>query len=281
MTRALFSLSAGLKDAKQTLIETVVWPSLRPDLFSGLRKPARGVLLFGPPGNGKTMIAKAVASQCNATFFSISASAIVSKYLGEGEKIVRALFAAARHLSPSVIFIDEVDSMLTARSSSEHEASRRIKTEFLVQMDGVANDKENERVLVLGATNRPDELDEAVLRRFIKRIMIPLPDTEARIALLALLLRGQKHSLSNADIRRLSGLTKGFSSADMRSLCAESAMVPLRELNPQQLLHIKTHEVRPINYADFTAALTKVKPSVSAESLRQLERWNMEYGSFE
>lgn len=176
---------AGLVLAKQTLYENVVLPSIRPDIFNGLRAPARGILLFGPPGmfclhmlmliylgNGKTLIAKAVAAQCKATFFSISASALVSKYHGEGEKLVKALFAAARYLQPSVIFVDEIDSILSARSSNEHEASRRMKTEFLVQMDGVNNQKSDDRVLVLAATNIPWELDGAVQRRFVKKIYI-------------------------------------------------------------------------------------------------------------
>ena len=129
---------AGLDFAKKTVLEAIVWPLKRPDLFKGLRAPPKGLLLFGPPGTGKTMIGKAIASEVSATFFSISASSITSKWVGEGEKLVKVLFALAVKNQPSIIFIDEIDSLLSCRSDSEQEGSRRIKTEFLVQMDGAA-----------------------------------------------------------------------------------------------------------------------------------------------
>ena len=122
----------GLKDVKQALFENIVYPQLRPELFTGIRTPTKGILLYGPPGNGKTLLAKAVASECRSTFFSISASTLTSKWLGESEKLMRTLFALAAVQSPSIIFIDEIDSILTKRSSEENEASRRLKTEFLI-----------------------------------------------------------------------------------------------------------------------------------------------------
>lgn len=166
---------AGLDGAKNALKEVVVYPFLRPDLFSGLREPARGMLLFGPPGTGKTMLARAVATESKSTFFSISASSLTSKYLGESEKLVRALFAIARELAPSIIFVDEIDSILSARSSNEHEATSRIKTEFLIHWSDLAraaagkavSSGDPSRVLVLGATNLPWAIDEAARRRFV------------------------------------------------------------------------------------------------------------------
>ena len=156
---------AGLEHAKNVIKEIVVWPMLRPDLFQGIRGPPKGLLLFGPPGTGKTLIGKCIASQCKATFFSISSSSLTSKWIGEGEKMVRALFTVARVHQPSVIFVDEIDSLLTQRTEGEQEATRRIKTEFLVyffigeihehrQFDGCGT-SQDDRILMIGATNRP------------------------------------------------------------------------------------------------------------------------------
>lgn len=216
---------AGLEIAKNALRETVVYPFLRPDLFMGLREPARGMLLFGPPGTGKTMLARAVATESRSTFFSISASSLTSKYLGESEKLVRALFGLARTLAPSIIFVDEIDSLLSQRSGSgEHEATRRIKTEFLIQWSDLQRaaagrettekDKERgdaNRVLVLAATNLPWAIDEAARRRFVRRQYIPLPEPTTRETQLRTLLGQQKHSLSHQDVERLVELTDGKS----------------------------------------------------------------------
>mmetsp|Transcript_26254 Transcript_26254/g.86306 ORF Transcript_26254/g.86306 Transcript_26254/m.86306 type:complete len:256 (-) Transcript_26254:401-1168(-) len=183
-----FETISGLKEAKEALKEAIILPSLRPDLFTGIRSPPRGILLFGPPGNGKTLLAKAVATECKCTFFNLSASSLTSKWVGESEKMVRALFALADQLQPSVIFMDEVDSLLTSRSAQEQDSSRRLKTEFLVQFDGLGTSKDS-RVVVIGATNRPQELDDAVIRRFTKRLFIPLPDTPARLQLIKSLFK--------------------------------------------------------------------------------------------
>ena len=215
---------AGLEVAKKALKEAVVYPFLRPDLFMGLREPARGMLLFGPPGTGKTMLARAVATESRSTFFAISASSLTSKWLGESEKLVRALFSLAKALAPSIIFVDEIDSLLSSRGgSSEHETTRRIKTEFLIQWSDLQraaagskqSDKEKaegdaSRVLVLAATNLPWAIDEAARRRFVRRQYIPLPEAPVRGEQLRTLLGHQKHSLSKKDIQVLVELTDGM-----------------------------------------------------------------------
>ena len=216
---------AGLDIAKKALKEAVVYPFLRPDLFMGLREPARGMLLFGPPGTGKTMLARAVATESKSTFFAISASSLTSKYLGESEKLVRALFVLAKALAPSIIFVDEIDSLLSSRGgSNEHETTRRIKTEFLIQWSNLQRaaagkeqtakeEKEGDasRVLVLAATNMPWAIDEAARRRFVRRQYIPLPEAHVRALQLRTLLSHQKHSLTEQDIEVLVQLTDGTS----------------------------------------------------------------------
>ncbi|OMO78635.1 hypothetical protein CCACVL1_14257 [Corchorus capsularis] len=235
---------AGLDKAKQALMEMVILPTRRRDLFTGLRRPARGLLLFGPPGNGKTMLAKAVASESQATFFNVSASSLTSKWVGEGEKLVRTLFMVAISKQPSVIFIDEIDSVLSTRLENEHDASRRLKSEFLIQFDGVTSNP-NDLVIVIGATNKPQELDDAVLRRLVKRIYVPLPDENVRRLLLQNKLKGQAFSLPGRDLERLVRETEGYSGSDLQALCEEAAMMPIRELG-SNILTVKANQSKYI-----------------------------------
>ncbi|EMD00191.1 hypothetical protein BAUCODRAFT_102599 [Baudoinia panamericana UAMH 10762] len=280
---------AGLEIAKSALKETVVYPFLRPDLFMGLREPARGMLLFGPPGTGKTMLARAVATESKSVFFAISASSLTSKYLGESEKLVRALFTLAKALAPSIIFVDEIDSLLGSRGgSSEHEATRRIKTEFLIQwsdLQKAAAGREDTskvsgdatRVLVLAATNLPWAIDEAARRRFVRRQYIPLPEDWVREKQLRNLLSAQKHNLSDRDLKRLVQLTDGFSGSDITALAKDAAMGPLRSLG-ERLLHMSPDDIRPIGMGDFESSLGNIRPSVSKGGLREFEEWAREFG---
>jgi len=199
---------AGLVAAKEALKEAVILPIKFPQLFTGKRKPWKGILLYGPPGTGKSYLAKAVATEADSTFFSISSADLVSKWLGESEKLVRNLFLMARESKPSIIFIDEIDSLCGSRNDSESESARRIKTEFLVQMNGVGNDVDG--VLVLAATNIPWTLDSAIRRRFEKRIYIPLPEAPARSKMFIIHLGKTPHKLSHENIKQLGEMTEGY-----------------------------------------------------------------------
>lgn len=267
---------AGLEHAKNLIKEIVVWPMLRPDIFNGLLGPPKGLLLFGPPGTGKTLIGKCIATQSKATFFSISSSSLTSKWIGDGEKMVRALFAVARCHQPAVIFVDEIDSLLTQRTDGEVEASRRIKTEFLVQLDGCAT-SEDDRVLVIGATNRPQEIDEAARRRFRKRVYIPLPEESGRRRIVENLIRKQKHNLTQTDLDTISKLSEGYSGSDMDGLCREAALGPIRSIKCIATASIE--EVRPVEFMDFQLALKQVRASVDPKELDFYTGWNEKFGS--
>ncbi|XP_018054199.1 PREDICTED: fidgetin-like protein 1 isoform X2 [Atta colombica] len=269
---------AGLEYIKKIIKEVIVFPMLRPDIFTGLRRPPKGILLFGPPGTGKTLIGKCIASQSKSTFFSISASSLTSKWIGDGEKMVRALFAVAKVHQPSVIFIDEIDSLLTQRSETEHESSRRLKTEFLVQLDGAATSEED-RILIVGATNRPQELDEAARRRLVKRLYVPLPELEARKQIINNLLMSVNYDLNEEAIMKIAEKSAGYSGADMTNLCKEASMEPIRSIPFSQLEDIKMEEVRHITNSDFEQALINVRPSVSQSDLKIYIEWDRIYGS--
>ncbi|KAF9998810.1 hypothetical protein BGZ79_007523 [Entomortierella chlamydospora] len=269
---------SGLEHAKKSLMETITWPMLRPDIFTGLRRPPKGLLLFGPPGTGKTMIGKCIASQSKATFFSISSSSLTSKWVGDGEKMVRALFAVARCHQPAVIFMDEIDSLLSQRSDGEVEASRRIKTEFLVQFDGVGVGGEEDRILIIGATNRPQEIDEAARRRFQKRLYIPLPEIQGRHGLMMKLLEKQSHDLTNEQVLDICERTAGYSGSDMTGLCREAALGPIRAIQGD-ILEIGVDALRAINHGDFVEALSQVRASVSDKDLEHYRRWDTQFGS--
>ncbi|XP_048413276.1 fidgetin-like protein 1 isoform X2 [Stegostoma tigrinum] len=268
---------AGLEFAKTTIKEIVVWPMLRPDIFTGLRGPPKGILLFGPPGTGKTLIGKCIACQSGATFFSISASSLTSKWVGEGEKMVRAMFAVARCHQPAVIFIDEIDSLLSQRVDGEHDSSRRIKTEFLVQLDGAATSADD-RILVVGATNRPQEIDEAARRRLVKRLYIPLPEISARRQIVKKLMSHENCSLSPEELELIIEQSEGYSGADMTQLCREAALGPIRSIQIADISTITPDQVRPIAFIDFKNALVNVRPSVSLKDLELYEEWNKTFG---
>ncbi|KAK4778744.1 hypothetical protein SAY86_006272 [Trapa natans] len=273
----------GLENAKRLLKEAVVMPIKYPKYFTGLLSPWKGILLFGPPGTGKTMLAKAVATECKTTFFNISASSIVSKWRGDSERLVKVLFELARHHAPSTIFLDEIDAIISQRGEgrSEHEASRRLKTELLIQMDGLM--KSDELVFVLTATNLPWELDAAMLRRLEKRILVPLPEPEARRAMFEELLPSSAGE-DDLPYDLLVEKTEGYSGSDIRLLCKEAAMQPLRRLMthlencPEVVTEDELPKVGPIRADDIDAALKNTRPSAHLQ-VHRYEKFNSDYGS--
>ncbi|XP_074352361.1 uncharacterized protein LOC141691529 [Apium graveolens] len=289
-----FDEVGALEDVKDALKELVMLPLQRPELFSKgqLTKPCKGILLFGPPGTGKTMLAKAVATEAGANFINISMSTITSKWLGDGEKYVKAVFTLASKLSPSVIFVDEVDSMLGRRGDKEHEAMRKMKNEFMVNWDGLCT-KDKERVLVLAATNRPFDLDEAVIRRLPRRLMVNLPDATNREKILRVILA--KEDLGyGVSLETVASMTDGYSGSDLKELCMTAAHCPRRELleieekeralalaakKPLPALH-SASDLRPLSMDDFKFAHEQVCASVSSESknMDELVQWNELYG---
>eukprot|EP00041_Stephanoeca_diplocostata_P036166 m.1306314 g.1306314 ORF g.1306314 m.1306314 type:complete len:689 (+) comp24815_c1_seq29:255-2321(+) len=274
---------AGLEYAKETIQETLIWPMINPEVFKGLRSGFKGLLLFGPPGTGKTLIGKCIASQCKSTFFCISASSLTSKWVGEGEKLVRTLFAVAREHLPAVIFIDEIDSLLTKRSENENEGSRRIKTEFLVQLDG-ANTSKAESLLIVGATNRPQELDEAARRRLAKRVYIALPTAAAREQMVTRLLKDCRNSIGASDMSEIIKRSDGYSGSDLANLCKDAALGPLRALmrssgGSKKFPNIKVEDVPPVTLKDFDSAFSRVRASVHQSELDAYVSWNEQFGS--
>ena len=270
-----FSDIIGMNDMKQTLYEIIVVPTIRPDLFTGIRTPQRGILLFGPPGTGKTMIAKAIASECGSTFFNISASSLTSKWVGESEKTVKSLFKIAYQKVPSIIFIDEIDSILSKRSESENEATKRLKTEFLIQFDGLGSNT-NARLLVIAATNRPMDLDEALLRRLPKRVYCGPLDEEGRFEFIKKVINRVETDLSDEDIKEIAKMTNDYSNSDLMELCREAAYKPVRELTNEEIM--KLDKFRPINKKDLLDAVNKIRGTLSKKVKDELNKWNEQFG---
>uniref|UniRef100_A0A8B9KKK1 Katanin p60 ATPase-containing subunit A1 n=1 Tax=Astyanax mexicanus TaxID=7994 RepID=A0A8B9KKK1_ASTMX len=278
---------ADLEEAKKLLKEAVVLPMWMPEFFKGIRRPWKGVLMVGPPGTGKTLLAKAVATECRTTFFNVSSSTLTSKYRGESEKLVRLLFEMARFYAPTTIFIDEIDSMCSRRGTSEeHEASRRVKAELLVQMDGVGGTSENDpskMVMVLAATNFPWDIDEALRRRLEKRIYIPLPSAKGRVDLLKINLK-ELELANDVDMDKIAEQMEGYSGADITNVCRDASLMAMRRriegLTPEEIRNISREEMHmPTTMEDFETALKKVSKSVSAADLEKYEKWIAEFGS--
>jgi len=232
-------------------------------------------LIQGPPGTGKTMIAKAIASECGSTFFNISASSLTSKWVGESEKTVKSLFKIAYQKVPSIIFIDEIDSILSKRSESENEATKRLKTEFLIQFDGLGSNT-SARLLVIAATNRPMDLDEALLRRLPKRVYCGPLDEDGRFEFIKKVINRVETDLSDEDIREIAKMTNDYSNSDLMELCREAAYKPVRELTNEEIM--KLDKFRPINKKDLVDAAHKIRGTLSKKVKDELRKWNEQFG---
>ena len=271
---------AGLENCKQSLREAIVLPMIKPELFTGARKPWAGILLFGPPGCGKTLLAKAAATECKAKFFNVSSADLLSKWLGESEKLISTLFKLARKNAPSLIFMDEIDSVATKRGErGESGGERRVKTQLLSEIQGLKS-THDKPLLVLGATNRPWDLDNAMLSRFEKKVYVPLPDLPARSAIFKIHTAGVNSSLSDEDFIELGVRSDGYSGRDISYVCREVIMLPVRELDMGGLLENSDQEVkvRDINVHDFKTTLKKVKAMTTDTDLKRYLDWKDEFG---
>eukprot|EP01059_Diplonema_ambulator_P035225 TRINITY_DN8210_c0_g3_i1.p1 TRINITY_DN8210_c0_g3~~TRINITY_DN8210_c0_g3_i1.p1 ORF type:complete len:525 (+),score=220.18 TRINITY_DN8210_c0_g3_i1:137-1711(+) len=297
--RVSFNDIGALHKVKEVLKEVVLQPLQRPGLFSRskLTVPSKGVLLFGPPGTGKTMVAKAIATSVRASFLCVSASTVTSKWVGEGEKYAAAVFGLASKIAPCIVFIDEIDALLSKRGDKyEHESSRKIKNEIMSSWDGMHS---HEQVMVIGATNRPQDLDDAVLRRLNRRLLVDLPDKQCRVEILKVLLKDENVA-AEVSLEDVASNTPGYTGSDLRNLCITAAYRPIKR-------YLKEHPVDDVGQddpfvekemrmlqegedakvqlgsilkADFDAALKVVTATVheDAPSIEELRRWNDMYG---
>jgi vacuolar protein-sorting-associated protein 4 len=265
---------AGLAEAKQAIDDAIIAPMKHPELFKGkARQPWRGILFYGPAGCGKTLVAKAVASETNATFFNVSAANIVSKWLGESERLVMNLFELARKNQPAIIFIDELDSIGVSRSGDDVGGERRLKTQLLTELQGLSS-KEGERITLIGATNLPWELDFALRSRFEKKIHVPLPEKEARSLIFETHMEDVEVS-PTIDYDELADLTEGYSGRDISVVCREAAMEPIRDLQRSGRMDDEREilDIRPVSRDDLLQAIENIRPATPPEDVKRYINW--------
>ena len=279
----LWESIAGLAQVKKLLRQNLVILPMRPDICKGLLAPWKSVLFYGPPGTGKTFLAKAVATECQRTFFNVTSATITSKWHGESEKLVAYLFDLAEQMAPSTIFFDEIDSVASQRGGGgEHEASRRMKAQLLTKLEGIDSSSDTSSVFVLAATNFPWDLDEALLRRFQKRIYIPLPDVEGRLQILKMNISEMVED--DFDMDKWAKALEGYSCADIANLCRDAAQAVFEkraaDIDPDEWVNMPAEDAKVIiTDEDFADAVRRRKSSVDASSLKRYEQWRREKGA--
>lgn len=253
----------GMENVIEELKESVIYPLTMPHLYShssSLLSAPSGVLLYGPPGCGKTMLAKALASESGANFINLHISTLTEKWFGDSNKLVHAVFSLARKLQPTIVFIDEIDAVLGQRRSGEHEASGMVKAEFMTHWDGLTSSNihgEQQRILILGATNRIQDIDEAILRRMPKKFPVSLPTAPQRLRILALVLKDTKVDKAKFDLEYVVRVTAGMSGSDLKEVCRDAAMVPVREYIRQKktaggpMGKVNPNDIRGLRTEDF------------------------------
>jgi SpoVK/Ycf46/Vps4 family AAA+-type ATPase len=264
---------AGLEDAKKAVKEVIVYPVKRPDLFP--LGWSRGLLLFGPPGCGKTLLAAAVATEIDAEFIQIDPASIMSKWLGAAEQNVAKVFGAARRTAiggkPVIIFIDEVDSILGVHTN-EVGGEVRMRPQFLGEMDGLADKGKKYHLYVVAATNKPWDLDWGFIRRFQKRIMVPLPDYATRLQMFEINC-AQLELATDVDLHELTQLSEGYSGSDVKDVCQVVRQEVIRELFESGRANDPLTKPRAISLKDFRVAIQNRRPSVSKEMMQSYDKW--------
>ncbi|XP_025413082.1 katanin p60 ATPase-containing subunit A-like 2 isoform X2 [Sipha flava] len=270
----------GLSTPKKLLDEAIVLPTKYPDLFTGLCTPWTAMLFYGPPGTGKTLLAKAVATECNTTFFNITPSTLVTKWRGDSEKLIKVMFEMAEHMSPSTIFIDELDTIASKRI--DHEASRRLTSQILIHMDGLSSSKK--RIFLLATSNHPWELDPAIFRRLEKRIFIDLPDVQARKDMfeyyLSEMLQKNKYIKCKIDSDSLAQKTNGYSGSDIKLICKETAMHAMRLMFNVLENKSSNHFNCIITNNEVNNTISKTKPSTNDTDNNKYKIWQSQYASY-
>jgi len=279
---------AGLDDVKKALMEAIFFSLAKPEEPVRVEPPRR-FLLYGPPGTGKTLLAMAASNMLKATFFDVSISKVLSRYVGDSPRMLSAIFRVAYHKAPSVIFFDEVEALTIKRDLGKEPATGVLQT-FLTELDGFKSKYLDKPVLVIAATNKPWLLDEAILSRFEKRIYIPLPNRESRKQIFKLEIEKRGFKLQGITFDELVNLTEGYSGRDIANICKEAIMMMLRRANPNiadKLQKVKdlseleqeTYRIEPITREELLEALNRIKPAISQEEVKKYEEWGRQFGS--